>query len=194
MAHYPAELEEHWDAAGEHLTIRAIRADDAPRLDAFFHRLTPEDIRLRFFAAVRELTPAQLARLTRLDYERDMAFIALRETTNEAMGVARLAREAAEGAAEFAVIVRPDVKGKGLGTHLMCRLLDWARRHGVREIRGEILTENTNMLVFTRNLGFTLRHLPADPAIVEARLVLSRSDDVEYPEQDQNRNRDTEQP
>lgn len=194
MASYPAELEEHWDAAGEHLSIRAIRADDAARLNAFFHRLTPEDIRLRFFAAVRELTEAQLARFTRLDYDRDMAFIAVRDGTDEAVGVARLAHERAAGAPEFAVVVRQDVKGKGLGTHLMRRLLDWARAHGVREVRGEILAENANMLVFTRNLGFALRHLPADPAIVEARLVLLRSDDVEYPEQDQNRDRETEQP
>ncbi len=194
MARYPSELEEHWDTAGEHLTIRPICADDAPRLDAFFHRLTPEDIRLRFFAAVRELTQAQLARFTRLDYDRDMAFIAVRVATDEAVGVARLAHKETPDATEFAVIVRQDVKGKGLGTHLMRRLLDWARLHGVGEVRGEILAENTTMLVFARNLGFALRHLPHDPEIVEASLILSASDHVKDPEQDQNRNGDTEQP
>jgi acetyltransferase len=173
MARYPAELEAHWDAAGEDLTIRPIRAEDAPRLDALFHRLTPEDIRLRFFAAVRELTAAQLARFTRLDYEHDMAFIAVREASDEIVGVARLIHLDAIGVSEFAVIVQQDVKGKGLATHLMRRLIDWARLHGVREIRGEILAENDTMLVFARHLAFTLRHKPADPEVVEARLVLA---------------------
>lgn len=173
MAGYPAELEAHWDTAGEDLTIRPVRADDAPRLDALFHRLTPEDIRLRFFAAVRELTAAQLARFTRLDYERDMAFVALREAADEIVGVARLAHLDESGVSEFAVIVREDVKGRGLATHLMRRLIEWAPLHGVREIRGEILAENDTMLVFARHLGFALRHLSADPEVVEARLVLA---------------------
>jgi len=172
MTRYPAELEEHWDAAGEHLTIRPVRPDDVDRERAFFGRLTREDIRLRFFAAVRELTPAQLTRFTQIDYERDMALVAVRDATDEIVGVARLARNDDTGTEEFAVVVQPDVKGKGLGTHMMRRLIDWARAHRVQEIRGEILAENTNMLVFARNLGFTLRHLPADPEIVEARLVL----------------------
>ncbi|HJS87344.1 MAG TPA: GNAT family N-acetyltransferase [Acetobacteraceae bacterium] len=172
MTRYPAELEEHWDAAGEHLTIRPVRRDDAERLRAFFGRLTPEDIRLRFFAAIRELTPAQLKRFTQIDYERDMAFAAIRDATDETVGVARLARDDDTGIEEFAVVVQQDVKGKGLGTHLMRRLIEWARRHGIAEIRGEILAENTNMLIFARNLGFTLRHAPSDPEIVEARLVL----------------------
>ncbi len=172
MTPYPAELEEHWDSAGEHLTIRPVRPDDSARHRAFFDRLTPEDIRLRFFAALRELTPAQLARFTRIDYERDMAFIAVRDNTGDTVGVARLVRDADTGIDEFAVIVQQDVKGKGLGTHMMRRLIDWARRRGVPEIRGEILAENTAMLTFARNLGFALRHLPSDPEIVEARLVL----------------------
>ena len=147
MIRYPAELEEHWDAAGEHLTIRPVRPDDVARERAFFGRLTPEDIRLRFFAAVRD-------------------------ATDEIVGVARLARNDDTGADEFAVVVQQDVKGKGLGTHMMRRLIDWARQHRITEICGEILAENTNMLLFARNLGFTLRHLPADPEMVEARLVL----------------------
>jgi acetyltransferase len=173
MARYPAELEAHWDAAGEDLTIRPVRPDDAQRLRATFNRLTPEDIRLRFFAAVRELTAAQLARFTRLDYEHDMAFIALREASDEIVGVARLIGLEEAGVSEFAVIVQQDVKGRGLATHLMRRLIDWARLHGVREIRGEILAENDTMLVFARHLGFALSHRPTDPEIVEARLVLA---------------------
>ena len=130
MTAYPANLADHWDGGGETLTIRPIRPEDAPAHAAFFARLSPEDIRRRFFAAVRELSPAMLVRFTRLDYDRDMAFIAVREPTGETVGVARLIREnnPAVGefpvgefpvgefsVGEFAVVVQPDVKGHGLG-------------------------------------------------------------------------------
>jgi acetyltransferase len=170
---YPAELEEHWDAGDEHLTIRPIRPQDAAAHDAFFHRLSPQDIRMRFFAAVRELTPSMLARFTRLDYERDMAFIAVRDATGETVGVARLARERLDDAPEFALVVQSDLSCRGLGTHLMRRLLDWARAHRVREVVGEILADNVRMIDLARHLGFTLRHHPTDPGIVEARLALN---------------------
>ncbi len=173
MADYPAELEERWEAGGEGLTIRPIRPEDAAAHDAFFHRLSPEDVRHRFFVAVRELSPAQLARLTRLDYERDMAFIAVREATGETVGVARLVHEddnAGEG--EFAVVVQPDVRGRGLATHLMRRLLEWAPRHGLREVVGEILADNREMLALARRLGFRLQHSVVDPGVIEARLSL----------------------
>ena len=131
MTGYPAELEEHWTAGGEVLLIRPIRPSDAAQHDAFFHRLTPEDIRSRFFAAVRDLTPEQLTKFTRLDYERDMAFIAVREATGETVGVARLAREHDPLVAEFAVALQHDVQGRGLARPLPGRRrslsLSWGR-------------------------------------------------------------------
>jgi len=174
MASYPTELQEHWEAGGERLVIRPIRPADAAQHDAFFHRLSPEDIRFRFFAAVRELTPAQLAKFTRLDYERDMALVAVREATGETVGVARLVREDDLRLAEFAVVVQHDLQGKGLATHLMQRLLAWAPLHGVREVVGEILADNAVMLDLARHLGFRLRRLAEDPQVVEARLSLAR--------------------
>jgi acetyltransferase len=170
MSRYPTELEEHWEAEGEKLLVRPIRPTDAAEHDAFFHRLTPEDVRLRFFAAVRELSPKQLTKFTRLDYDRDMALIAVREATGETVGVARLAREDDRRVAEFAVIVEHELHGKGLATHLMERLLDWAPSHGVHEVVGQILAENTAMLTLAKHLGFALRHLPDDRMIIEARL------------------------
>ncbi len=181
MSAYPAELAEHWNAphwnapgdeGGEPLEIRPIRPEDAAAHDAFFHRLSPEDVRLRFFAAVRELSPAMLARFTRLDYDRDMAFIAVRERTGETVGVARLVREGDRSVGEFAVVVQPDVKGHGLGLHLMERLLDWAWAHGVQRVVGEILAWNVPMLDLARHLGFRLQHLPGDAGVIEA--VLNR--------------------
>ena len=174
MPAYPADLAEHWDApwdpGGEPLEIRPIRPEDAAAHDAFFHRLSPEDVRLRFFAAVRELTPAMLARFTRLDYDRDMAFIAVRPRTRETVGVARLVREGDPSVGEFAVVVQPDVKGHGLGLHLMERLLAWAWAHGVERVVGEILAWNLPMLDLARHLGFRLRHMPDDPGVIEAVL------------------------
>ncbi|MDE2581581.1 MAG: GNAT family N-acetyltransferase [Rhodospirillales bacterium] len=172
MSAYPAELAEHWSACGEALEIRPIRPEDAAAHDAFFHRLSPEDIRLRFFAAVRELTPVMMERFTRLDYDRDMAFIAVREATGETVGVARLAREDDPTVAEFAVVVQADEKGHGLGAHLMQRLLGWAWSHGVRKVVGEILAENGPMLDLARYLGFRLHHLPGEPGVIEAVLDL----------------------
>jgi acetyltransferase len=173
MARYFAESEERWQAGGERFLIRPIRPADAAEHNAFFHRLSPEDIRLRFFAAVRELSLAQLDKFTRLDYDRDMALIAVREETGETVGVARLVREDNPLLAEFAVIVQHDLQGRGLATHLMQRLLDWAPLHGVREVVGEILAENAVMIDLARHLGFHLRHLPEDRQIIEARLSLA---------------------
>lgn len=170
---YPAELEEHWETAGEELIIRPIRPEDAPAHDAFFHRLSPDDVRLRFFASVRELTPEQLAKFTRLDYEKDMALIAVRASTGETVGVARVVREGDPALGEFAVVVQPDVKGRGLGTHLMRRLLEWARLHGVKNVVGEILAENTPMLDLAKHLGFTLHYALGDAQVIEAHLRLA---------------------
>ena len=146
MAWYPAGLEERWEDGGEWLPDPPIRPADAAEHNAFFHRLSPEDIRLRFFAAVRELTSAQLNKFTGLDYDRDMALIAVPEETGQTVGVARVVREADPLVAEFAVIVQHDVQERGLATRLMLRLLDWAPLHGVREVVGEILSENVAMI------------------------------------------------
>jgi acetyltransferase len=173
MMRYPVELLEHWDTEVESLTIRPIRPEDAGKLDALFHRMPPEDVRHRFFAAIRELSPEQLAKFTRLDYEKDMAFVAVRDSTGEVVGVARLAREDDPALGEFAVEVQPDVKGHGVATHLMHRLFDWARQHGVKEVVGEILADNEPMLDLARFLGFTLHFSPDDPMIIEAHLPLA---------------------
>ncbi len=170
MPAYPAELTEIWDGAGERLIVRPIRAEDAPALDAFFHRLSPEDIRLRFFAAIRELSPALLARLTRLDYARDMAFVAVRPASGAIVGVARLVHGEDPAAAEFAVVVEDALKGHGLGVHLMQLVLDWGWRHGLRLVVGEILADNEPMLELARFLGFRLDHLPGEAGVIRAEL------------------------
>jgi acyl-CoA synthetase (NDP forming)/RimJ/RimL family protein N-acetyltransferase len=176
IAPYPSELAQPWITGDQHLTIRPIRPEDADAHAAFFQRLSPTDVRYRFFSAIHELSPERLARLTQVDYEREMAFIAVRDATNETVGVARLVSDTEGRAGEFAITVQTDMKGLGLATHLMHRLIDWARDRGLTEVIGQILSDNAPMLVFVRHLGFTLHRLPDEPEVMEARLSL-RDDD-----------------
>jgi acetyltransferase len=169
---YPSELVEHWSGGGESFTIRPIRPEDAEQHGAFFSRLPTMDVRYRFFSTMRELSQEQMARLTQVDYDREMAFIAVREATGDTVGVARLVRESDRSSGEFAVIVQPDVKGHGLASHLMQRLIDWARQCGMEAVVGQVLAENAPMLAFVRHLGFSLRRMPEEPDVIEARLNL----------------------
>ena len=173
IAPYPAELAAPVCCKTETFLVRPIRPEDAEAHAAFFSRLPAQDVRFRFFTAMRELSPEQIARLTQVDYDREIAFVAAREATGETVGVARLVREAADGAAEFAIVVQPDVKGQGLAAHLMHRLFGWAQAHGVSEIVGQVLADNAPMLGFVRHLGFTLHRAPDDESLVEARLSLA---------------------
>ncbi len=173
IAPYPAELAGHFAGRRETFLIRPIRPEDAAAHAALFARLPSQDIRFRFFSAMRELSAEQIARLTQVDYDREIAFIAVREATGETVGVARLVQEAADGPAEFAVLVQPDAKGQGLAAHLMRRLIDWGRARGIGEIDGLVLADNAPMLGFVRHLGFDLHRAPDDETVVEARLVLS---------------------
>ena len=172
IAPYPVELTEHRQVGPERLTIRPIRPEDAAAHTAFFSRLSPQDIRFRFFSAMRELSPEQTVRLTQIDYDREMAFIAVNETTGDTVAVARLACDPDAPSGEFAVIVQPDMKGRGLASHLMRRLIAWARMRGLTEVVGQILADNQPMLAFIRRLGFTVHRMAEDPEVMEAKLVL----------------------
>ena len=169
---YPAELCEIWEGCGERLIVRPIRPEDAGAHRAFFQRLRPEDIRYRFFTPLRELSPEQTVRMTQIDYDREMAFIVERASDHATVAVARLAREDDPATAEFAVIVQPDMKGRGVATHLMLRLIDWARGRGIAGIFGQVLADNAPMLAFVRRMGFTVRHLTGEDDVLEARLPL----------------------
>jgi acetyltransferase len=171
IAPYPAELVGMYQGRSETFLVRPIRPEDAEAHAALFARLSPEDVRFRFFSAIRALSPEQIARLTQVDYEREIAFVAVREASGETVGVARLVRET-EDEAEFAVLVQEDARGQGLASHLMQRLIDWARARGVACVNGEILADNASMLGLARRLGFALHHAPDDATVVEARLAL----------------------
>ncbi len=163
------------------MTIRPIKPSDAAAHAAFFARLSPEDIRFRFFSAKRELSEKQLSRLTNIDYVREMALVAVREPSGETVGVARMVRDKDEHSAEFAIAIEPDMKGVGLGTELMRRLIDWARTRDVHVIVGEILADNQPMLAFVRRFGFTLHRLADADDVIEARLGLGSSEAADTP-------------
>jgi acetyltransferase len=170
---YPKELEQDLSVpeVGDCL-LRPIRPEDAGAIVRLFQKLTPEDIRLRFFSPWREMPPTQLARLTQIDYDREMAFVLLSPATGEILGVVRLAADPDNVRAEFAVLVRSDLKGHGIGRILMKRLIEHARARGLKELFGEVLAENTLMLALCRELGFTTGTPAGSAGILRASLQL----------------------
>jgi acetyltransferase len=162
---------------GRAYQLRPIRPEDAPAIVAMFRNLESEDVRMRFFAPIAELGPALLARLTQLDYDREMALLLCDAATDGATpaiaGVVRLAADPDNDQAEFAVIVRSDQKGRGMGHFLMERIIAYARSRGIRSLRGDVLRENRPMLDLCRDLGFALTALPEDAEIVRASLNLA---------------------
>lgn len=169
---YPAGLVSHYEAKGKHFTLRPIRPEDADAHAAMFARFTHEDMRYRFFSAVRALPTEQITRMTDVDYAREMAIIAVWDATGETAGAARLVRNDTDGlSAEFAVAVEPAAKGLGLASALMRAVIAWGKAQGVEEITGQILADNTPMLAFIRRLGFSIERIPGENEVVEAKLI-----------------------
>jgi acetyltransferase len=152
---YPRHLEgEIVLPSHEAFKIRPMRPDDDVALEAMLNRCSPHDLQMRFFGVTRSLDPGLLARLTQLDYGREMALVALAPGTAEICAVARLHGDANHEQAEFAVIVRTDLQRRGLGSRLMTRLLSFGRDEGYAEIFGHVLEANEAMLAMCAGLGF----------------------------------------
>jgi acetyltransferase len=173
MRPYPPELEECIEHRGRRLVLRPIRPEDAERHRQFLSRVTARDLYTRFFTGVRELPEPELAHFTHIDYDREMAFIAVAADGAEAgeiLGVARACAGEDNRMAEFAVLVRSDLKRQGLGRLLMEKLIRYCRGHGIGELRGSVLIENAAMLALARALGFHLRS--SEQNVAEIALVL----------------------
>ncbi|WP_282604703.1 bifunctional acetate--CoA ligase family protein/GNAT family N-acetyltransferase [Pelagibius sp. Alg239-R121] len=174
---YPRELEQNFTLPdGTGIFLRPIRPEDEPLLQQMFDQLSPQDVRLRFFASLTELSHSFAARLTQIDYHREMAFIALSKSEDgspEIWGVVRISADPDNERAEYAVLVRSDIKGRGLGVELMNRILNYARSRGLEEIWGDVLDHNRRMLELARELGFSIRHLHDEPGIVRVTRKLS---------------------
>jgi len=169
---YPAELEETVEFAGRPVLLRPIRPEDLPQHREFLSRVTPEDMRTRFFGLVRRLPDVELAYLTQIDYERAMAFIAEARTngTRETLGVARAHADPDNVTAEFAILVRSDLKGRGLGSILLAKLIRYCRERGIHWITGEVLADNVRMLDLARAHGFKVE--PSREGAVRVSLAL----------------------
>ena len=156
------------------LLLRPIRPEDGPQHLEFFNALDPEDVRFRMFMRMRELQPSQLARLTQIDYDREMAFIATSQRDDGRI------RNAGRGAghcrsgqltAEFAIIVRSDIKGRGLGPLLFKKLVDYTRSRGTGELVGDALIGNTRVISLAKSFGFSVDR--GDDGTVKLRLPLN---------------------
>jgi acetyltransferase len=172
IAPYPDGLVQTVPWRGQTLELRPIRPEDAEIHGAFVARLTPEDLRLRFFSSRRELSRSELARLTQIDYDREMAFVALdrRGARPEILGIARAACDPDNVDAELGVIVRSDLKGQGLGTLLLDRLIAYLRNRGTQRLVAIVLHDNGAMRDLALAQGFVADRGWPDPGT--SRLVL----------------------
>ena len=139
---------------GERILIRRMLPEDVALYGDFLAEVNPEDLRLRFFAHVAELSAEERKKLSHLDYRHEMAFIALDEDTGDMLGLVRLKDELDEQTAEFAVLVRSRLKGHGVGWLLMQRVIDYAKEKSLRRVYGDVLAENMAMLQMCEELGF----------------------------------------
>jgi acetyltransferase len=170
---YPKEWEQRVTLAdGTRIFVRPIRPEDEPSLHGFLDRVHPDDLRLRFFGPVRAFSHVFLARLTQLDYARAMAFVAVDEASGEVLGSVRLHADANYEKAEYAILVRTDLKGRGLGWQLMELMIRYARSEGLKHVDGLVLRDNTMMLQMCRELGFRIADDPEDGTIKLVSLQL----------------------
>jgi acetyltransferase len=170
---YPKEWEGHHQLRdGTRLFVRPVRPEDEPLYRPFFKAVSAEDLRLRFFAPVKDFSHAFIARFTQIDYARAMALIALDPNSGAMLGVVRLHVGGEGVVGEYAILVRSDLKGRGLGWLLMQLIISYARAEGLRRIEGQVLRDNTTMLAMCRELGFSIRADDGDAAIANVALDL----------------------
>jgi acetyltransferase len=171
---YPKQWERHTTTAdGTPLLLRPVRPEDEELMRGFFTHVSPDDLRLRFFAPVKDFGHAFIARLTQLDYGRAMAFIAINESSGEMVGGVRIHADANYQNAEYAILVRSDLKGHGIGWLLMRMMLEYARAEDLRRIEGQVLRENATMLAMCAELSFHAAPDKDDPGIIDVSLDLN---------------------
>jgi acetyltransferase len=171
---YPAQYEQLWPMrGGGEYTVRPVQPDDAQMLQDLVQGLSKESRYFRFVSSMHELPPAMLARFTLIDYDREMALVAIHKTrtagedgemleTERIIGVSRYVTNPDKSSCEFSLVVADDFAGKGLGSRLMMSIMDVARDKGLSEIEGLVLTHNPGMLKLMRSLGFTVKTFEED--------------------------------
>lgn len=171
---YPAEWQrESVLLDGRRVLVRPIRPEDECLYPPFFERVNADDRRLRFFTASKDVSHTFFARFTQIDYARAMAFLAVDPDNGDMLGVSRLHANSTYDSGEYAILVRSDLKGHGIGWLLMQTLLEYARSEGIATITGQILRENVTMIAMCRELGFSIADDPNDNAVVVATLKVA---------------------
>ncbi|MFQ2457792.1 bifunctional acetate--CoA ligase family protein/GNAT family N-acetyltransferase [Aeromonas sp. 25-248] len=157
---YPTELEEGaWLKDQSHVLLRPIRPEDEPAHKQFVRQVSDEDRYKRFFADVGELGHEELARMTQIDYDREMAFVAVGQDgpfSQQILGVVRAIASPDQSDAEFAILVRSDLKGLGLGKLMMEKIVRYARERGIGQLSGMTMPSNRGMINLAKRLGFKI--------------------------------------
>jgi acetyltransferase len=170
---YPTEWVRHLVVKdGWRILARPIRPEDEPPIHEFLKHVTMEDLRLRFLAPMKHFSHEFIARLTQLDYARAMAFVAFDEASGELAGVVRLHSDSVYETGEYAILLRSDLKGRGLGWALMQLLIEYAKSEGLKQIYGQVLRENTTMVEMCRSLGFKVEVDPTERDLFDVTLPL----------------------
>jgi len=176
---YPTALVSEWVARdGTRIDVRAVRPEDAEMERDFVASLSEQTRYFRFFYRLHQLTPAMLVRFTQVDYDREMALLALTAdpaspTGRKIVGVSRYIANYDGESAEFAVVVTDTWQGRGIGRMLMERLIGSAKRRGLKRLEGVVLRANRGMLKFAEQLGFEVRENPDEPEQLTIVLPLS---------------------
>ena len=173
---YPNELEETFFLRDNNpCFIRPILPEDEPLLKTFINQVTKEDLYYRYFSEINEFTHDDLANMTQIDYDREMAFVAVRTSAekSEILGVTRAISDPDNIDAEFAVLVRSDLKGLGLGRRLLEKLIAYTQSHGLQRLNGITMPNNRGMIGLARKLGFTV-DIQLEDGIVSLSLPLNQ--------------------
>ena len=171
---YPKEWEREVELAhGRRMFVRPVRPEDEDMFRAFFERVSDEDLRLRFFSAVRHFSHEFIARLTQLDYARSIALVAIDPGNGEMLGAVRLLADANYERGEYGILVRSDLKGHGIGWQLMRIMIEYAGAIGLKTIEGQVLRENVTMLAMCQQLGFRTRPDADDATVMDVTLEVS---------------------
>lgn len=160
---YPSEAETHLvTEEGYRLFIRPVRPEDATLFTDFFKMLSSKTIYHRFFSHIKELSPQMLARFTQIDYDREIALVALEDESpaERMVGVARIIGDPDGKHGEFSVVVGDPWHGKGIGSNLLMKCLSIAENRGFQEVHGIVLRENRSMLALGEKIGFQIQHQP----------------------------------
>jgi N-acetylglutamate synthase-like GNAT family acetyltransferase len=163
---------------GTPVLLRPLKIEDAALYPDFLKEVTPDDLRLRFFGPMREMSHELIDKLTHYDPVHAMAFIAIEEQTDRMLGVVRLHDDDGGESAEFAILVRSHLKGHGLGWLLMKHMIACAKDKGLKTVHGQVLAENSSMLVMCGELGF---HIADDPSERGVKRVTLPLDEVPTP-------------